>query len=117
MTEFGAQPQRDACLPTAATINIEKQTASPAGEVEVEPNVGRIHFVNQDQTEYRLRFWPDGKTMRDGSMDIVLPPGGTVTVAIKTDDSFRYAVLNPFGLTIGGGEPNSGGGGGGPIKN
>jgi hypothetical protein len=50
-------------------------------------------------------------------MDIVLPAAGTITVAIKTGDAFRYLVLDDQGKDAGGLDADSGGGGGGPIKN
>ena len=117
MNEAATKTQRETSLPSSQTITVQNHKASPGGEVEVEPNIGRIHFVNQDDTDYRLRFWKEGTTRLQGSMDIVLPAAGTITVAIKTGDAFRYLVLDDQGKDSGGLDADSGGGGGGPIKN
>jgi len=85
-------------LPRSATITVRKQRPSPKSQVEVEPGLGRIHFKNKDEREYRLRFQ---KSEADTGIDIVIPPHGTITVAIKKDDEFRYSVVD-----IKGGESN-----------
>jgi hypothetical protein len=87
-------------LPRSATITVRKQRPNPKCEVEVEPGLGRIHFKNKDERPYRLRFQ---KSEADAGIDIVIPPRGSITVAIKKDDEFRYSVIdikgggsNPF---------------------
>lgn len=100
MATTGAAKAKQVVLPRSATITIRKQRPSPKSEVEVEPGLGRIHFKNKDDREYRLRFQ---KSEGDSGIDIVIAAHGTVTVAIKKDDQFRYSVMpikggeiNPF---------------------
>jgi hypothetical protein len=116
MAESAAVPQEDRALPQSATITIRDQEATPNCEVEVEPNVGRIQFVNQDDADYRLRFWKEYTPAMDG-IDVVLAAGGTFTIAIKTNDSFYFAVLNDRGLTKGGFETDIERFANGPIRN
>ena len=96
-----AAAQKEYALPHWATIKISAQEAIPNGVVEVEPNVGRILFVNEDGTNYRLHFWRETGTPMEG-IDVVLVPGGHLTIAINTNDSFYFTVLNDTGLTKGG---------------
>jgi hypothetical protein len=96
MAESGAAKKLggdDDTFALSATITISQQTAIPPTEVEVKPNVGRISFVNQDQNDYRLRFWKEGTSQKE-SIDVLIPAGGTITIAIKTGDSFYYLILN-----------------------
>jgi hypothetical protein len=110
MTTTGAETARQDSLPKSATITIREQHPSPAGEVEVTPHGGRIHFQNEDKREYRLRLFK-AKTEPVAGIDILIPAGGRVTVVIKEKDEFNYRVMNAEG-----GEAFSGNGGG-PIKN
>ena len=96
-----AAVQKEYPLPHSATIKIHEQQATPDTLVEVEPNVGRVLFVNQDGTNYRLRFWKENTDPIAG-IDVVLVPGGNFTIAINTNDSFYFTVLNDSGLTKGG---------------
>jgi hypothetical protein len=98
MATTGAAKAKTVTLPRSATITIRKQRPNPNGEVEVEPGLGRIHFKNKDDREYRLRFQ---KNETDAGIDIVIPAHGTVTVAIKKEDQFHFSVVD-----IKGGEPN-----------
>ncbi len=98
MATTGAAKAKTVILPRSATITIRKQRPTPNGEVEVEPGLGRIHFKNRDDREYRLRFQ---KNDTDAGIDIVLLARGSVTVAIKKDDQFHFSVVD-----IRGGEPN-----------
>ena len=116
MAESAAAPQEDRALPKSATITIYDQEATPNSEVEVEPNVGRIQFVNQDETDYRLRFWKQNTPAING-IDVVLVARGTLTIAIKTNDSFYFAVLNDAGLTKDGFETDIERFANGPIRN
>jgi hypothetical protein len=116
MAESAAAPKEDRALPKSATIAIRDQEAKPNGEVEVEPNVGRIQFVNHDDTDYRLRFWKQDTPAMNG-IDVVLVAGGTLTIAIKTNDSFYFAVLNDAGLTKDGFETDIEQFANGPIRN
>jgi hypothetical protein len=116
MAESAAVPQQDRALPQSATITICDQEATPNCEVEVKPNVGRIQFVNQDEADYRLRFWKQDTPAMDG-IDVVLVAGGTLTIAIKTDDSFYFAVLSDAGLTKDGFETDIERYANGPIRN
>jgi hypothetical protein len=116
MAESAAVPKEEYALPRSATITICDQAAIPNGVVDVEPNVGRILFVNQDNTHYRLRFWRENTAPTDG-IDVVLVAGGTLTIAIKTDDSFYYAVLDDAGMTKGGFETDLEKYANGPIRN
>jgi hypothetical protein len=93
-----AAVQKEYALPHSATIRIHDQQATPDTLVEVEPNVGRVLFVNQDGTNYRLRFWKENTDPIAG-IDVVLVPGGNFTIAINTNDSFYFTVLNDTGLT------------------
>jgi hypothetical protein len=96
-------------LPKSATIKIIDRTAVPRGEVEVMPDVGRIHFKNKDRKEYKIRLWRSGTEPHFG-IELVLAPNGTITVVIRKDDEFYYSLISKSGNV----EP---GPGGGPIKN
>src|SRR5258708_24750945 len=86
----GTTRAEESTLPEAATITIRDQQPDPCGEVEVTPNGGRVHFKNEDDKEYRLRFWKTERDVTDG-IDILLPAGGRVTVVINKDDVFSYS--------------------------
>jgi hypothetical protein len=96
-------------LPKSATIKIIDQTAVPPGEVEVMPDVGRVHFKNEDSKEYKIRLWRPGTEPHFG-IELVLAPNGTITIVIRKDDEFNYSIMSKTG----GMET---GRGGGPIKN
>jgi len=106
----GAAKAREKALPRSATIKIRNQEPNPSGKVEVAPWTGRIHFVNQDKKEYRLRFFRPGSEPLQG-IDIMLPANGTVTVGIKTGDEYHYGVYPSKG------DKAALGKGGGPIIN
>ena len=112
MAMTGTTKAEESSLPESATITIRERQPDPRGEVEVTPKGGRIHFQNQDAAEYALRFWKTGMEQTSG-IDILLPAGGCVTVAIKKDDEFAYSV-NVIGAD---GSIVANGRGGGPIKN
>ncbi|HYL82941.1 MAG TPA: hypothetical protein VE263_01805 [Candidatus Angelobacter sp.] len=95
-------------LPRSATIKIRERAPHPSGEVEVAPDIGRIHFRNEDKHSYRLRFIKRGEVSAD--IDILLPTRGTVTVLIRKHDEFHYTVIPLRGDTFNGQ-------GGGPIRN
>ena len=82
----------------------------PAGEVEVAPWMGRVHFENKDKKEYRLRFWKPNTPPLAG-IDILLPARGRVTLMIKKKDEFQYGVFHVDG------DEAALGKGGGPIIN
>ena len=97
-------------LPRSATIKIRDQAPNPCGKVEVAPWIGRVHFVNKDKKEYRLRFFkPDTEPLK--GIDIFLPPNSRVTVGIKPGDEYHYGVYPSKG------EAAAMGKGGGPIIN
>jgi hypothetical protein len=95
-------------LPKSATIRIKDEDPTPSGEVEVMPDVGRVHFKN-DAKEYRIRLWRVGSDPSTG-IEIVLPPSSTISIVIRKDDDFNYLVMNKTGNM-------ENGHGGGPIKN
>jgi hypothetical protein len=96
-------------LPKSATIKITDQTAVPPGEVEVMPDVGRVHFRNEDSKEYKIRLWRPGTEPQFG-IELVLAPNGTITIVIRKDDEFNYSIMSKTGNM-------EDGHGGGPIKN
>ncbi len=110
MATTGTAKAKQVTLPRSATITIRDQEPSPAGEVEVTPEGGRVHFDNEDKKEYRLRLWKP-RTDPNAGIDILLPAGGCITVVIKKRDEYRYSVIG-----IAGGDADTGSGGG-PIKN
>ncbi len=110
MAMTGTTKAEESTLPESATITIRDQQPDPCGEVEVTPNGGRVHFQNEDDKEYRLRFWKTERNATDG-IDILLPAGARVTVVINKDDVFSYGVGDIDGSKV------STGKGGGPIKN
>lgn len=95
-------------LPQFEKIRVEHSYPDPKDEVEVAPGVGRIAFQNEDNTEYRIRFWSKGG--EKNAIDIVLRALETITVAIKQDDEFFYYVVSKDGDKLMEGP-------GGPIKN
>ena len=110
MDTTGAAKAKEKALPRSATIKIHNQTPSPCGKVEVAPWAGRVHFVNKDKKEYRLRFFrPDSEPLR--GIDILLPAKGTVTVGIKPGDEYHFGVYPSKGDAAALGK------GGGPIIN
>jgi hypothetical protein len=106
MATTGAAKAKE--LPRSATIKIRERAPHPSGEVEVAPDIGRIHFRNEDKHSYRLRFIKSGQVNAD--IDILLPAGETVTVLIRKHDEFRYILIPLRGDTLNGQ-------GGGPIRN
>jgi hypothetical protein len=96
-------------LPKSATIKIIDQAPVPSGEVEVMPDVGRVHFKNEDSKEYKIRLWRIGTEPHFG-IELVLAPNGTITIAIRKDDEFSYTIMTKNGIM-------ENGRGGGPIKN
>jgi len=111
MAMTGTEKAEESSLPKSATITICDQHPNTMDRVEVTPNGGRIHFQNEDQKDYGIRFWKTGMEETSG-IDIVLPAGGSITVAIKQDDEFGYSVM----LFDNDGKVSSGKGGG-PIGN
>ncbi len=110
MATTGAAKAREKALPRSATIKIHKQEPSPCGKVEVAPWIGKVHFVNKDKKEYRLRFFkPDTEPLK--GIDIMLPARGRVTVGIKLGDEYHYGVYPSKGNAVALGK------GGGPIIN
>lgn len=110
MATTGAARAKEKALPRSVIIRISKQRPSPSGKVEVAPWTGRVHFVNQDKKEYRIRLYKPG-TEPLGGIDILLPAMGRVTVMIKQGDEFLYGVLrSPIDRVVLGK-------GGGPIIN
>jgi hypothetical protein len=106
----GAARAKETALARSATISIRNQEPSPSGKVEVAPWTGRVHFVNKDKKEYRLRFWkPDTEPLN--GIDILLPAKGRATVMIKKGDVFHFGVFHLKG------EAAALGKGGGPIVN
>jgi hypothetical protein len=92
-------------FPLSATITIHEGKPSPPETVEVRPDVGQIHFKNEDDRDYRLRFKSsdeDFDNYDDPGIDILLPAGSTFTVVIKKDDEFYYKVLDVKGGDVNG---------------
>ena len=108
MAMTGTTKAEECTLPESATITIRDQQPDPCGEVEVTPNGGRIHFQNEDDRDYRLRFWK-AETKETEGIDILLGARASVTVVIKKDDVFSYSVGDI--------DKVASGKGGGPIKN
>jgi len=108
-TTGAARAKQDA-LPRSATITIRDQAPYPSGKVEVEPWKGRVHFVNKDKKDYRLRFWKS-HTEPIAGIDILLPARARVTVMIKRGDEFHFGVFHTKG------DEAALGKGGGPIVN
>jgi hypothetical protein len=104
----GAAPAR--ALPRSATITIRDQEPSPSGKVEVAPWTGRVHFVNKDKKDYRLRFSKPNTDPLTG-IDILIPAKSRITVMIKKGDEYHYGVYPSKG------EAAALGKGGGPIIN
>lgn len=111
MAMTGTEKAQESSLPKTETITIRDQQPNTMDRVEVTPNGGRIHFQNEDQEDYAIRFWNTGMEETSG-IDIVLPAGGSITVSIKQDDEFGYNVI-----CFDEGEKVSTGKGGGPIGN
>lgn len=111
MAMTGTEKAEESSLPKTATIKICEAQPTTMDRVEVTPNGGRIHFQNEDQEDYGIRFWKTGMEETSG-IDIVLPARGSITVAIKQDDEFGYRVM----LFDNGGKVSTGKGGG-PIGN
>lgn len=110
MATTGAARAKETALARSATISIRNQEPKPCGKVEVAPWIGRVHFVNKDKKEYRLRFWkPDTEPIT--GIDILLPAKGRATVMIKRGDVFHFGVFHLKG------EEAALGKGGGPIVN
>ncbi len=110
MATTGTAKVRETALPRSATIKIRNQEPYPSGKVEVAPWTGRIHFVNTDKKEYRLRFFrPDMEPLH--GIDIFLPANGRVTVGIKPGDEYHFGVYPSKGDSVALGK------GGGPIIN
>jgi hypothetical protein len=106
----GAARAKEITLARSATISIRNQEPHPCGKVEVAPWTGRVHFVNKDSKEYRLRFWkPNSEPLK--GLDMLLPAKGRITVMIKKDDVFHFGVFHLKG------DEASLGKGGGPIVN
>jgi hypothetical protein len=101
---------KEARLPGSATITIRDQKPNPSDEVEVAPEVGKIHFVNKDKKEYRLRLWKPNTEPNEG-IDILLPASGRATLVMKRGDEYFYSVLGLKGGDVYNGQ------GGGPIRN
>jgi hypothetical protein len=106
----GAARAKEKTLPRSRTIHIRDQKPKPAGEVEVTPDGGRIHFRNTDAKDYRLRF-QRVSTAGDEGIDMLLPANGSLTVLIKKKDEFHFTVLHIAGSNAANGQ------GGGPIRN
>ena len=83
-------------LPQFEKIRVSNSSPHPRGEVEVAPDIGRIAFQNEDNKEYRLRFWSK-EGGKKTSIDIVLRALETITVAIKQHDEFLYFVVGEDG--------------------
>lgn len=109
MAITGAAKAREKALPRSATIKIRNQEPHPSGKIEVAPWTGKVHFVNKDKKEYRLRFFRPKSEPLHG-IDIMLPANSTVTVGIKPGDEFLYGVIPAEDRVILGK-------GGGPIIN
>lgn len=93
MATTGAARAKESALPRSTTITIRKQEPIPYGKVEVEPWLGRVHFVNKDKKDYRLRFWKRDTDPFTG-IDILIPAGGRISVLIKKGDEFHYGVVD-----------------------
>jgi hypothetical protein len=86
-------------LPRSATITIRQAKPIPSDQVEVTPELGRIHFKNKDKADFRLRFWRKGTNPKAG-IDILLPAGGNITVVIRRNNAFNYNLLSIKNLII-----------------
>ena len=101
------EPRR---LPEFARIRIRDGVAEPGGEVEVEPDIGRVYFQNEDNRDYRIRFWRAENGEQSG-IDVLLRSFETIAIVIKRDDEFQYQIVSSHHRT----EMPSGPGG--SIKN
>ena len=110
MATTGAARAKQDTLPRSATITIRDQAPHPSGKVEVEPWKGRVHFVNKDKKDYRLRLWKSNTEPLSG-IDILLPARARITVMIKRGDEFHFGVFHTKG------DEAALGKGGGPIIN
>ena len=110
MAMTGAARAKERALPRSATIKIRNQAPHPSGKVEVAPWTGKVHFVNKDNKDYRIRFYRPNTEPLEG-IDILIPARGRVTVGIKLGDEFHYGVYPPIGDRVALGK------GGGPIIN
>lgn len=110
MATTGAAKAREKGLPRSATIKIRNQEPNPSGKVEVAPWTGKVHFVNHDKKEYRLRFFKPHTEPLHG-IDIMIPAKGRVTVGIKPGDEYHFGVYPSKG------DHAALGKGGGPIIN
>jgi len=104
--------KRALALPQFRTITITNQEPSPSDRVEVTPEAGRIVFQNNDPLEYRIRLYkPDADPDGAGSIDLLLPANGLLSVIIRENDEFKYSVMTTNNVLA------STGKGGGPITN
>ena len=110
MATTGTTKAEESSLPRSATITIREQEPCPSDTVEVTPHGGRVHFENEDEQEYRIRFWKP-KTDANAGIDILLPARGRVTLVIKRNDEFQYSVMKIDN------ENAMSGKGGGPVVN
>jgi len=99
-------------FPLFRTITITNQYPSPNGRVEVTPEAGRIIFQNNDPLEYRIRLYKGTDPDTPGSIDLLLPANGLLSVIIKKNDEFNYSVMPTNSVLAA-----STGKGGGPITN
>ena len=99
-------------FPLFRTITITNQYPSPNGRVEVTPEAGRIIFQNNDPLEYRIRLYKGTDPDAPGSIDLLLPANGLLSVIIKKNDEFNYSVMPSNSV-----QAASTGKGGGPITN
>lgn len=93
MANTGTEEAKETTLPRSATIIVRDHEPNPYGRVEVAPWIGSVNFVNEDKTDYRLRFWRADAEPFTG-IDILIPAGGRVTVLIKKNDEFFYGVID-----------------------
>ena len=93
MSTTGAATAKETALARSRTISIRNQEPTPCGKVEVAPWTGRVHFVNKDKKDYRLRFWKPGTAPLAG-IDMLIPAGGRLTLLIKKGDEFMYGVVD-----------------------
>ena len=114
-------------VPKSATIIVQGHLPFPSGLVEVLPG-GRIIFLNEDRSDYFLRFYRPDTDPANG-FGVLLPANGRHTVMIAPNDEYMYEIwdvdasgspVSPlFSLYSSSSSTISplSGTGGGPIKN
>jgi hypothetical protein len=92
MATTGLASTRD--LPQSAKVRICNGAAIPEGELEFAADVRRVHFQNDDEREYRVRFWHPTNE-ENTAIEVVLRSLETITISLKENDEFVYRIIGP----------------------